>query len=270
MKIFKKKWAWVILAVIILVGFYAFVFKKYENRFFVKSEIKIGWVTDIHADRFKKRDVDSGKLYPKQYKIYLPKVFDAMLSEGIDAVIATGDNTNSGDDNYARDILRIADEKKMDMMWVKGNHDRKRTMDILGRPAGSYYYFRDFENTRIVVLDDTEYEDDKYDYYGYIGPEQYAWIKEALKTDKQIIVAMHIPIFKEDGEFIERYAELEKMFTESGKVKMVLFGHYHKAWQKEYNGIRYYGESALTRDGEEGGYAIINLGNNQVDYKFAK
>jgi hypothetical protein len=49
-----------------------------------------------------------------------------------------------------------------------------------------------------------------------------------------------------------------------------LAGHYHKSWQKEYNGINYYILGALTRDGEEGGHALIDLSDYGVRYEFAK
>ena len=94
-------------------GFLFVYINRDDFDIFQKQEqgTRIGWVSDIHADRFKKRDVDSGMLYPKQYMEYLPKAFEAMKDEGISVVIATGDNTNSVDDYYARDLKEIADEK---------------------------------------------------------------------------------------------------------------------------------------------------------------
>lgn len=269
----------------IIVGVFLVIFFAAFFYFRSISIEKIGWVTDIHADRFKKRDVDSGKLYPKKYKEYLPKVFEVMKAENIDVVIATGDNTNSGDDNYAVDLARIAKEKKMKVIWVKGNHDDGEIMKILG-VSKKNYYFKDYGDTRVIVLDNTEYLDGEYDYLGGISQEQLEWLRKVIATKKQVIIAMHIPIFEQDiesinihdlkgnfsgvGDVLERYIELEKIFQEAGNVKMVLSGHWHVPWQKEYNGINYYGEGALTRDGEEGAYAKINLENNQVDYKFAK
>lgn len=269
MKLSYKKIIFAALLLVILAGGLIFFWRKNSgHRSFGKGEEKIGWVSDIHADRFKKRDVDSGLLYPKKYKEYLPKVFDAMRDEGITTVIATGDNTNSGDDNYARDIKRIAEEKKMDVIWVRGNHDNDEVMSILGVFGGNYYY-RDMENVRVIVLNTTQYPNGEYDYFGGINAEQMAWIEESLKTDKKVIVAMHMPMFNED-KLLEKYASLEKLFRESGNVKMVLAGHYHVPWQKEYNGIKYYIEGALTRAGEEGAYATINLEDFEGNYKFVK
>lgn len=230
---------------------------------------KIGWVSDIHADRFKRRQVDSGLLFPRRYKEQLPSIFDDMKKQGIDTVIATGDNVNSCDENYANDILRIAREKKMFVVWVRGNHDCAKTMTLLGVKdiAGKYYYFYDYGDTRIVVLDDVQM--DPYDYFGSIDKDQLVWFRTVLETKQKVIVAMHIPIFAEDA-LMEKYIELEKIIHEAGNVKLFLSGHYHKIWQKEYASVSYRGEATLTQDGAKGQYGIIDLNNFSVEYKEKK
>ncbi|MDR3558914.1 MAG: metallophosphoesterase [Candidatus Pacebacteria bacterium] len=252
-----------------------------ENNF-ARPDKKVGWITDIHADRFKHRDVDSGMIYPRQYSYYLPKVFNALEAQGIDTVIATGDNTNSGDDNYAMAIEKIAQEKHMRVIWVKGNHDNPRVMATLG-VAGSQYYYVDYGNTRIIVLDDVESQGD---YQGYVDSTQINWLKGALKTQNQVIVAMHIPIFNGNaswsnihnlsggfyanvGDLLSRYIELENVLKTSGNVKMVLSGHWHVPWTKTYDGINYYGQAALSRIGYSGAYGVIDLKNDSVNYEFA-
>ncbi|MFA7319567.1 MAG: metallophosphoesterase [Parcubacteria group bacterium] len=245
---------------------------------FAKENEKIGWVSDIHADRFKRRDINSGLMFPRRYSDYLPKVFDELRRLGIDTVIATGDNTNSGDDNYARALKHIAEEKHMRVIWVRGNHDNEKVMSILGAPEKSYYYI-DYGETRIIVLDDVESNGD---YQGTIDPTQLDWLKDALHTPKQVIIAMHIPIFDGGlssdnvhdftgndfpfvGGLLPRYAELENILRSSGNVKLVLSGHWHVPWQKEYNGIRYAGEAALTRTGYFGAYGVIDLKNDSME-----
>lgn len=269
MKIFKKKGIIIFLLLIAVASILFFYVNKYGRQYFVKNETKIGWVTDIHADNLKKAGSDSGILHPEKYVEYLPKVFDAMHAEGIDVVIATGDSINSNGNKHAEKVLQIAIAANTDMIWVKGNHDTKKSMSILGFPEEKYYYFRDFKNTRIIVLNNVEYQTGEHDQLGEISSAQFEWIKQVLKTEKQIIIAMHIPMFSDD-KLLKRYEGLEKLLYESGNVKMVLSGHFHYVYQKEYNGIRYYTESALTRDGEEGAYAVIDLENSQIDYKFAK
>lgn len=243
---------------------------------------KIGWISDIHADRFKRRDVNSGLMIPREYSTYLPQVFDAMQRQGVDTVIATGDNTNSGDDNYARDLSHIAQEKHMRVIWVTGNHDNSKVMSILG-VNGNRYYAVDYANTRIIILDNVESDGD---YQGAIGEPQLEWLRTQLKTSKPVIIAMHIPIFDENfspaihdlaggdysnvGDLLNRYSELENILQTNKNVKLVLSGHWHVPWHKEYQGIAYYGEAALTRQYYAGAYALINLEDDSIDYLFAK
>jgi len=243
---------------------------------------KIGWISDVHADRFKRRDIPSGLMFPRQYSKYLPKVFDAMRQQGINTVIATGDNTNSGDNGYAQDLARMAHQKNMHIIWVKGNHDNDQVMSTLGIPGNKYYYI-DQGNTRIVVLDDVESDGS---YLGSIDQNQLDWLKTTLQTDRRVIVSMHIPIFIQEnidkihdlqggdfqgiGGLADRYIELENILHASGNVKMVISGHWHLPWHKLYDEIDYYGEAALTREGYSGAYATIDLKNNSVSYSFAK
>jgi predicted phosphodiesterase len=232
--------------------------------------IKIGWISDIHADRFKRRQVESGLLYPRQYSDYLLKVFDALRKQGINTVISTGDNVNSGDDGYAKDLVRIAREKDMHMIWTKGNHDTIHSMTALG-VTGKKYFYVDYLNTRIIVLDDTVGMEQTGNYDGSIDLEQVNWLSATLKTNKPVIVAMHIPIFQmhtgKDTIVIEKYTALERILRDSGNVKMIISGHWHIPWQKQYDGLNFYGEGALTREGMKGDYAIINLNTYSVDYK---
>ncbi len=232
---------------------------------------KIGWITDIHADRFKRRTVESGTIYPRQYEEYVPKVFDALRSQGIDTVVTTGDNVNSGDSNYSRALEKIAEEKHMRVIWTIGNHDRESTMADFG-VTGKMYYYTDYGNTRIISIDDVDFNRESWDYVGGIDSEQLSWLQEALQTDKRVIIAMHIPIFPSSLEsvVVDRYAAFENLVRESGAVKLVLSGHFHIPWQKEFDGIPYYGEAALSRDEYKGAYGVIDLGKDTVQYLFAK
>lgn len=249
------------------------ILKRYvfKSQGYAEKNEKIGWVTDIHADRFKRRSVESGTVYPKQYEEYIPKVFDALRAQGINTVFTSGDNVNSGDDNYGRALERMAQEKHMRVIWTMGNHDSDKSMAPLGI-TGDKYYFVDYGNTRLVVIDDVEVTRKTGDYSGSIDETQLNWLRDVLKTDKQVMITMHIPIFPLSLETVvmSQYEEFEKIIRGSGNVKIVFSGHFHIPWQKELNGIRYYGEAALTRDDYKGAYGVIDLKNNSVEYLFAQ
>ena len=242
---------------------------KYVQNF---DDTKIGWISDIHADKFKRRTVDSGTIYPKRYGEYLNKVFDDLSDEGIYTVISTGDNTNTSGSDYARNIEMIAQEKCMNVIWVKGNHDNSAVMNELGVFGNLQYYFTDQGNVRIIAINNVEPFKDGNKYFGGVDDTQLEWLSSVLKTDKRIIIAMHIPIFPLNLEdvVLDEYAKMENILHDNKNVKMVLSGHFHIPWQKKYNGINYYGEGALSYQGSEGAYAIINLNDFSIDYKFSK
>ena len=234
---------------------------------------KIGWVSDIHADRYKHRLVESGMLYPRQYDVYLPKVFDALRKQGVQTVLATGDNVNSGDTGYAAELVRLAKEKNMHVIWVKGNHDSPESMATLGLSEQQYYYHVDIFGVRIIVLNTTVgMAEGGVGYGGSIDALQLDWLRSELKTDRPVIIAMHVPMFPVSLETVvsPQYTELEQIMRDSGKVAMVLSGHFHVPWQKVHNGLHFYGEGTLTRDGMEGEYGVIDLKDGSVSYEYAK
>ena len=232
---------------------------------------KIGWITDIHADRFKRRTVESGTIYPREYEVYIPKIFDALRAQGIDTVVTTGDNVNSGDSNYSRALEKMAEEKHMHVIWTIGNHDRYTSMADFGI-TGKMYYYTDYGNTRIVSIDDVDYNRQAWDYEGGIDDEQMVWLRHVLETDKRVIIAMHIPIFplSLDPTVVDRYAAFEKLIHDSGNVKIVLSGHFYIPWQKEFDGLHFFGEAAVSHDGYKGAYGVIDLKDYTVSYQYAK
>ncbi len=243
-------------------------FSDFVHGYDQSKPTKLGWVTDIHADRFKRRTVESGTLFPKSYSEYLPKVFDELRFQGINTVLATWDNVNSGDEGYGEELAKIAYRKNMQVLWVKGNHDSDASMRKLGLTGDNFYYAKDFGQTRVVVLDDSvqAYEAKSMD------AEQFAWLKDTLVTDKKVVVAMHVPIFPvtQEARVLSQDTELEKILRDSGKVGLVLSGHFHVKWNKQFDGLNFFGESALTRENELGGYGIIDLNKMSVQYLYTK
>lgn len=229
---------------------------------------QIGWVSDIHADIFKRRTVDSGTLYPRQYSEYLNKVFNELREKKITTIVATGDNANSGDAEYGKELAKLAYAKNMHVLWVKGNHDKDGDMKELGfSDPNKVYYYQDFDKTRLVVLDDSQGDF----LTGGINDEQMQWLRESLKTDKQVLIAMHIPIFPLSltDDTLPHFVELEKIFHDNSNVKIVINGHFHTRWSKEFDGVKYYGQSALTRENEKGGYGIIDMSTLSVNNYYA-
>ncbi|HBI33674.1 MAG TPA: hypothetical protein DEA43_03585 [Candidatus Moranbacteria bacterium] len=256
-KQFKRTIIWLLLG-FFLIALIVFL----NNKRTEKSDYKIGLVTDIHAGNEKTRfnidGVDYG--FPREYKKLFLKTLLEMKKEKVDFVLAIGDNTNNGKNQYADTLVKIANENKVEVIWVKGNHDREKTnvMRNFGL-KGKYYYFVDKGSWRIIVLDSSEIDPTN---TGGISSEQTLWLKETLKTEKDIIIAMHHPIYSESD--LEKrhpvYDEFQKIIEEAGNVKYVFSGHYHTVdFSKTVNGIEYQIIKSLTLEKDVPNFKIINI-----------
>ncbi|MCK9378885.1 MAG: metallophosphoesterase [Candidatus Moranbacteria bacterium] len=244
----------IFLVVFLFSGFWTW--KEYENN----RPLKIGFVSDIHAANDKVRMADEEPAgYPRKYKEYFSLALDEMKREKVDAIVALGDNTNVGNPKYAQSLMKIMKEKKVSVIWVKGNHDRAKTKVMTHFGIDKTYYFQDVKNWRIIVLDSSFTGKD---YTGEIDAEQMKWLKEALKTDSRVIIAMHHPIF--DKENLDNIYPIYKDFVEtisnSANVEDVFFGHFHKYdMVKEINGVKYHFVPSLTGNEKTPTFKIIEF-----------
>ena len=229
---------------------------------------KIGIVSDIHAasQKIRAKSTPGNTVYPNRYIQLLPESLEKMKKERTELVINLGDFTNNDSVKHAETIKVLTDQSEMEEIWVPGNHDDEETKKILGMMNN--YYFFDKHDWRIIVLDSSEGPDNKenfsayVDYDGGIGNVQLNWLKDALKTNKDIAIAMHHPIWdKKTISYINPiYSDFQKIIEESGHVRYVFSGHWHTSyWEKELNNINYYGIPALSLDGMEGFYKTIDL-----------
>lgn len=224
---------------------------------------RIGLVADIHAASQDKRTSDNpdNVVSPALYKKLFPEVLEKMEGDKVDLVISLGDQTNNSSPKHARELKRMAEEEEMPMFWVRGNHDNEsdKIMEVLG--ASANYYFVDRGDWRIIVLDSSEQPGEVF-YQGGMSQSQMEWLREALDVKKDILIAMHHPIF--DKETIQTvypiYQDFENMISGNKWVRYVVSGHWHTPyWEKEYNGVEYIGVPALLLRGSEGFYKVLKL-----------
>jgi predicted phosphodiesterase len=262
----SKKWhiiAIILAALVILSTGEKLLFHYLEGR----KMTTVAVITDIHAgsqDERKEGIEPDNILYPSKFEENLKSALKNM--KDCDLIIALGDNLNKPSKKYAEKLREIT--KKYPMVWVKGNHEDDKIFKYF-HPVNHYYV--DKENWRVIVLDngniDHSIDYSKSDYIprGYMEPEQVEWLKEALKTDRKIIIAMHVPVF-DRSNFDSIYPEQEyliKLFENSGNVKYVLAGHFHiNEWHKNINGIEYYIVPSFSLKGREGYTMILDLPNN--------
>jgi predicted MPP superfamily phosphohydrolase len=222
------------------------------------NELIIGFVTDIHAGLEPTKKKGSGIIAPADFEKNLTTALKSMKDE--DYVIALGDNIDQRGDcqKYADKLKEIT--KGYDMLWVKGNHDKDACFPFL---SSELQYYIDKNGWRIIVVNNSYwYPKDQRnkgkDNIGFIEQPQIDWLKNALNTDKKVLIAMHIPMFNDNGDgksFTLRkdYVDFKKMLEEHGNVKYVFSGHYHNDnWHMEENGINYYILPSVSQQGYEG------------------
>jgi len=260
----KKYLKWLLPGVVFLILASGLFFLKNNNpleSLFAKKYGRIGIVTDIHAGNMKEKIADGVITgYPRQHKKLFSQALDEMKAQGIDFVIALGDNTNEGKPMYADTLVEIAKEKQVDIIWVKGNHDRIETnvMRSFG-VTGKYYYYVDKGDWRVIVLDSTEIDQT---YVGGMKQAQLDWLKTALQTNKSVIIAMHHPIFSQSdpSQVQANYVQFKDILEKAGNVKYVLSGHWHtQSLSQTVNGITYKTIKSLTLDENVPNYEILNL-----------
>jgi 3',5'-cyclic AMP phosphodiesterase CpdA len=261
----RNKISAIFLVAIIFLILGGISFEKYER----EKTITIGVIADIHAGSQDVRDDSiepNNILHPSNFETNLKKALNEM--KGDDLIIALGDNTNTGSSKYGEMLKKIT--SPFPFVWVKGNHDTEESFAVL---SPKKYYYTDKGKWRIVVLDNSESDpnaeitnNDAYDQKGYIDPDQMNWLKDALKTEKKIVISMHVPIFDrfnlDSATVYPQQENLVKLFEKSGNVKYVLSGHFHVYnFNREINGIQYYVLPSLELDGQEGYFATIKLNN---------
>ncbi|MFA6047659.1 MAG: metallophosphoesterase [Parcubacteria group bacterium] len=233
--ILSKKKERIIISAVLLV---AVSFLYYELIWLAKPNIEnkktlnVDIVTDIHAGSGKNGhneiSNEDAVVHPGAYKNNLKPLLDSRP----DLIITLGDNVN---DNakcqpYADNLKTLL--SKFNVLWGKGNHDK----DCFPAFSSQAYYYHDYNNAgwRIIMLD---HDID-------IDQGELSWLKEALKTNKKVLIATHVPFFspsRDENTLLPQYTEVEKVISSSGNVKYVFMGHLHsRLWDKEYNGVHYY------------------------------
>ena len=232
---------------------------KFES----SSDLRIGFVADIHAgDQSYRNDGADPE------NIILPDRFEKNFRNALlgmrraDLIFTLGDNLNRPSRKNAKKLTEIS--RGYPIYWTKGNHDKlNHFQEILSKER---YYHVNKKDWRVIVLDnsatypDTTGIDDHG--RGFIDEDQLNWLKEKLKTEKKVIIAMHIPMFVpgNPGAIRKDYEYLEEIFVKSGNVKHVFSGHWH-IYDKEIekDGIVYHLIPSLSLESKQGFYSKIEL-----------
>jgi 3',5'-cyclic AMP phosphodiesterase CpdA len=165
------------------------------------------------------------------------------------------DDAEEDEDNLstAADIFR---DLKSPVYHVVGNHDQanlppKTVCTILKMP-GPFYSFQSGRYHCLVLF--SEKNDDRWS----ISKAQLKWLEQELAaTDKQVLVFSHFPLVDaevdEAAEIeppieLENRADVRNLLVQSGKVRAVFSGHWHKNSFEEVGGINYISVQSLVQN----------------------
>lgn len=181
-----------------------------------QEEYKIGFITDIHSQRYKKRDYDISDNSKKIFE-YAANHFNKVFHPNI--VVQNGDlieGTERRGQKSVDDFLKVKeyfDKIIAVKLHVIGNHEtrglsKEEWIGLTGNNKPFYYH--DLGRMRIIVMDGNE-EHAKLqkpvgNYY-YVSDEQIQWLEKTLEDSinfRYRIVFIHYPL-------------LETQITSSGK-----------------------------------------------------
>lgn len=181
----------------------------------------------------------------------------------LDFVMITGDLIDKAFEKELGAVLPYLEKLNYPWYFAFGNHDRcvggyldtKLYMKMLKEVNPNYkfnlpyYAFTPKKGYRVIVLDNII--TDEITSQGYIGDEQYNWLKRELDKSKRetVLIFMHVPL-------IEPFASPNHRLRNAGKIMGliesytnpigVFQGHYHATRVEQRNNVLYVNTPALV------------------------
>ncbi len=244
------------------------------------SELKFGWVTDIHYALAKPKL----KRYYAEGLIKFKEAISLYRLSDLDFVIETGDFKDQDEipvHNKTLQYLRSVEAEFCkydgDRYHVLGNHDvdsisKSDFLNIVentGIPNESSFYSFQRNGFKCIILDacyrsdGIDYNKGNFEWTDSIIPDvQLEWLKKELnKSNSPVLIFVHQLLDGEGGHYVNNSLQVREILEKSGKVFVVFQGHLHKGQYNKINNIHYITEKALI-DGsgvENNSYCIVTV-----------
>ena len=220
-----------------------------------------------------------------------PRLLDDAVNQineqsNIDFVMITGDLLDKGFEKELRAVLPHLNNLIYPWYFAFGNHDRcvggyldtKLYMDMVKKSnpnykfEKSYYAFTPKKGYRAIVLDDII--TDEITSQGYIGDEQFNWLKKELdKASKDtVLIFMHVPLIEPFPSPNHKMRNAVKIMTliESYKNPIGVFqGHYHATKIVQHDNVLYVNTPSLVS--YPNAFRMVNITNykDKVVFEFS-
>lgn len=168
--------------------------------------------------------------------------------------------------NHDNGILSTDGPMTDDVLYAYLTKAVKKTTSIV--EGGDFYYYKDFGNIRIIVLDTEDAEIKGINNHA-ISTTQLNWFNNvALNTDKSLIIMSHCPLQQSlylDTNYCVNMDEIvSSLENYSGDVIACLSGHTHQQADTTVNGINYIG---FKNGGDYCNVLLVDLQNKTIDIK---
>ncbi len=222
----------------------------------IQEEYKIGFITDIHG---RKSTKGAGKPNMESEKT-LTYFAERMNNDYNPDFVVNGGDLIEGTDREGQksidDFKTLADYFKIinaPSYHINGNHEmrgfsKNEWLNLTGYEKNFYYF--DYKNLRAIILDGNENEKAETSIQNYnkncyyLSEEQFEWLEKVLSEGGNMkkIIFIHYPPFETPGtKMIEQgqSSRLREIFSRN-KVSAVFSGHTEKLEFKEIDGVKYF------------------------------
>lgn len=235
--------------------------------------MKLGLFSDSH---YCKLNTSCGTRRPSLSLGKIRQAMDAFRAEKVDYVLCLGDLTDKGTTpeeprQCMKEIMELIGSYGLPFRAIAGNHDYAvfhgaEFSALTDSPEAPFLLETD---THTLIFLDANFRSDlrRFDIAGVewkdsnLHPDQLSFLKKALENaTKPCVVLLHEnldPTVQVD-HIVKNAAEARNIIENSGKVSLVLQGHYHRGADTTLNGIRYLTLPAMC-EGEENRFMIIEL-----------
>lgn len=238
------------------------------------DDVHIGLLTDVHY-------ADKAEVGSRFYRESLTKLSEAVSEfkrENVATIVELGDFIDSGETRQTDEIdlqriNRAFSEMSNDRHYVLGNHcvqtlNKNEFLRIVEREQ-SYYSF-DRGQFHFIILDACFRSDGKpygrrnFDWTdANIPSDEIEWLQSDLKSADQrnVVVFVHQRLDVATKYGVKNADDVRRTLEQSGNVRAVVQGHYHKNDYKEINGVHYCTLRAVVEGAgaENSGYSTMSI-----------
>lgn len=236
--------------------------------------MKIGLFSDPHYCHLE--DVGGGRKPLASYN-KIKEAMESFKAQGVDLCFCLGDlvdcpqgTTKEECKKNLRDIMSLINSYGIPFYLVHGNHDflglseKDFEMENIHTPP----YIIDKNECKFIVLD-SNYRSNM-EHFSTAGvvwddanlpPFQVEYLRNALeKSDKDCVVLVHENLDPgvQYQHIIKNAEEIRNIISASGKVKLVIQGHFHEGSYTGIDGVPYLTLEAMCQ-GEQNPYTVIEI-----------